>query len=171
VFAAENSPADAGSLHRQVNRGELGQAVGEGDGFDIDVHRGGFQAVAPGGNGDCSGCERGARMATRLMPHSVSRKRLLVVLSLAALNPPRQVAGPVTEKTTRPHPSGNGGLGRPRPRSRSGPHRRRRPGGLAGRCGTVSFEALGRAGRLEFLLRNDLPALGGDGLEGAGERT
>ena len=34
------------------------------------------------------------RMATRLMPHSVSRKRLLVVFNLSLQNPPRQMTGP-----------------------------------------------------------------------------
>ena len=40
------------------------------------------------------------RMATRLIPHSVSRKRLLVELGFPALNPPRQMAGPAMSKST-----------------------------------------------------------------------
>jgi len=82
-----------------------------------------------------------------------------VVLSLAALNPPRQVAGPVTEK--------NDACLIRRATAALGVHGLEVDQGHIGAVGLEALragvdgelEALGRAGRLEFLLRNDLPAL------------
>ena len=53
-------PADAGSLHGQVNGVEFGQAIGHGDGFGFNVHGCRFQAVAFGGDGDRAGGKGGA---------------------------------------------------------------------------------------------------------------
>jgi len=107
-------------------------------------------------------------MATRLIPHSVSRYLLFVVLSFAALKPPRQMIGPATSKSTR---ASSVGQRRPlRVHHLEVNQRHVTAVGLQAFRPGMECELDGRrlARRLDFLLRDNLPAFGGNGLDCAG---